>query len=110
MERKRRNYSKEFKAKVALEALRKREILQELAKTYDLPPNQIVSWKKVIQIELPELFSRKKDKKVESSPHIPKHSKFFIIVRNGHVYKAWWCLATMILCSLLNTVFQFFNH
>jgi len=54
MGRKRRNFSKEFKAKVALEALRKREILQELAKKHDLYPNQIVSLKKSIQGELPE--------------------------------------------------------
>ena len=67
MGRKRRNFSKEFKAKVALEALRERETLQELAKKYDLHPNQIVSWKKVIQSELPELFSRKKDKKIEDT-------------------------------------------
>lgn len=67
MGRKRRNFSKEFKAKVALEALRERETLQELAKKYDLHPNQIVSWKKVIQGELPELFSRKKDKKIEDT-------------------------------------------
>ena len=67
MGRKRRNFSKEFKAKVALEALRERETLQELAKKYDLHPNQIERWKKVIQSELPELFSRKKDKKIEDT-------------------------------------------
>jgi len=62
MSRKRRNFSKEFKAKVALEALRERETLQELGKKYELHPNQIVSWKKVIQGELPGLFSRKKER------------------------------------------------
>ncbi|MEM7373832.1 MAG: transposase [Bacteroidota bacterium] len=65
MKRKRRSFSKEFKAKVGLEALRERETLQELAKKYELHPNQIVSWKKVIQGELPGLFSRKKDKESE---------------------------------------------
>ena len=35
MSRKRRSFSKESKAKAALEALRKRETLQELAKKYE---------------------------------------------------------------------------
>lgn len=62
MSRKRRSFSKEFKAKVALEALRERETLQELARKYDLHPNQIIGWKKVIQGELPHLFAGKKQK------------------------------------------------
>lgn len=62
MSQKRRSFSKEFKAKVALEALRERETLQGLAKKYELHPNQIVSWKKVIQGELPGLFSGKRER------------------------------------------------
>ena len=61
MGKKRRSFSKEFKAKVALESLRERETLAELAKKYDLHPNQIISWKKHLQSEMGSLFSRKKD-------------------------------------------------
>lgn len=63
MRKKRRSFSKEFKAKVALEALRERETLSELANRYDLHPNQIISWKKHLQAEMASLFSRKGDKK-----------------------------------------------
>lgn len=43
--RARRNHSPAFKAKVALEAVRGEKTLAELAKQYDVPPNQITDWK-----------------------------------------------------------------
>ncbi len=49
MARKRRKFSAEFKHRVALEAVSERKTLTELAQDYDLHPNQIVQWKKVLQ-------------------------------------------------------------
>jgi transposase-like protein len=43
--RPRRNHSAAFKAKVALEAVRGEKTLAELAKQYDVHPNQITDWK-----------------------------------------------------------------
>jgi len=43
--RPRRNHSPAFKAKVALEAIRGEKTLAELAKQYDVHPNQITDWK-----------------------------------------------------------------
>ena len=43
---KRRNFSAQFKAKVALEALRGEHTLSELAARYELHPNMITNWKK----------------------------------------------------------------
>ena len=43
--RPRRNHSPAFKAKVALEAIRGAKTLAELAKQYDVHPNQITDWK-----------------------------------------------------------------
>lgn len=63
MAKKRRSFTKEFKAKVALEALQERETLQELAQRYELHPNQIISWKKHLKSHMAELFSRKKEEK-----------------------------------------------
>lgn len=57
--RKRRSFSKEFKAKVALEALRERETLAELASRYGVHPNQISSWKRQVRQALPEIFNGK---------------------------------------------------
>jgi len=46
MRRPRRNFSSEFKVRVALEALRERHTLSELAEKFTLHPNQISEWKK----------------------------------------------------------------
>jgi transposase-like protein len=43
--RPRRNHSPAFKAKVALDAIRGEKTLAELAKLYDVHPNQITDWK-----------------------------------------------------------------
>ena len=45
MRRPRRNHSPQFKAKVALAAIRGDKTLAELAEAFDLHANQIVQWK-----------------------------------------------------------------
>jgi transposase-like protein len=45
----RRKFSSEFKARVALEALRERESIETLCKKFDLHPNQIFQWKKTLK-------------------------------------------------------------
>jgi transposase len=44
--RPRRKFSAEFKAKVAIEAIKERNSIEELARKYELHPNQISLWKK----------------------------------------------------------------
>ncbi len=44
--KKRQRFDKAFKAKVTLDALREELTLQEIAKKYDVHPNQISLWKK----------------------------------------------------------------
>ena len=45
MKRTRRKFSNEFKAKVAIEALKERETLSKLALRFELHQNQISQWK-----------------------------------------------------------------
>jgi len=58
----RRKFSKEFKAKVVLEALKERETLESLAKKYELQPAQISLWKSQAMINFSVLFSGDKPK------------------------------------------------
>ncbi len=46
MARKRRRFTAEFKARVALEALRERDTIQVIAARYELHPNQVTIWKR----------------------------------------------------------------
>ena len=55
---KRTRYSSEFKAKVALEALREDATVPELARRHDVHPNQIYAWKKQVQDNVASLFAR----------------------------------------------------
>ena len=55
---KRTRYSADFKAKVALEALREELTLAELGKKYSLHPNMISNWKRVAIENLASGFER----------------------------------------------------
>jgi len=62
MKRTRRKFSPEFKARVALEALKEDKTLQELASKYELHPNQISAWKLDFIANASVVFEKKKDK------------------------------------------------
>jgi transposase-like protein len=53
----RRKFSGDFKARVALEALRGDKTIQEIASKHKLHPNQISSWKRQAIEGLAEVFS-----------------------------------------------------
>ena len=57
MSRKRRNHSPDFKAKVALAAIKGDETLIELAKRYQINANLIVKWKKLLLENSAEVFA-----------------------------------------------------
>lgn len=65
MRQKRRKFSSEFKSKVAIEALKERYSLSELAERFELHPNQISQWKQEFLEKSSTVFDRKKDKSAE---------------------------------------------
>ncbi len=72
MERKpRRNFSSDFKAKVVIEALKERSSMEELARKYELHPNQISTWKKDFLEKAATVFedssSRKEERQQEQA-------------------------------------------
>lgn len=59
---KRKRYSAEFKAKVALEAISGEHTLSELATRYDLHQNMIATWKRQAIENMVETFSSKAER------------------------------------------------
>ena len=55
----RRNFSADFKAKVALEALVGDQTLADLAAKHDVHPNMIAQWKRQAKENLPDVFAKK---------------------------------------------------
>jgi transposase-like protein len=63
MSTQRKQYSAEFKARVALEALKGLKTVNELASTYGVHPTQIAHWKNRLQKEMPDIFSVRRAKR-----------------------------------------------
>ena len=57
MTKQRNHYSAEFKAKVALAAIKGQQTINEIASIYAVHPNQVMHWKKQALEALPETFS-----------------------------------------------------
>ena len=53
----RRRYTAQFKAKVAMEALRGDRTIQTIAAKHEVHPNQVSGWKRQAQAGLQELFA-----------------------------------------------------
>jgi len=60
--RKRKQYPKELKARVALEAIREEKTIAELSAEYEIHSNMITKWKKQLHDNIADVFSRKNDR------------------------------------------------
>ena len=74
---KRTRYSAEFKAKVALEAIKGEQTISELGSHYGLHPNMITNWKRQAIKNLAETFSTKAERtRTNDDPQIKElHAK-----------------------------------
>lgn len=75
MRRPRRNHSPEFKAKVALAALRGDKTLAELAEQFDLFPIQISEWKNQLAESAGLVFSKAKQPTMSEDEIKTLHAK-----------------------------------
>ena len=65
MKEKRKRHEPEFKARVALEALKGEKTIQQIAKEYEIHPVQVSDWKKAMMERMPEIFSSGRKKSPE---------------------------------------------
>ena len=56
MQKQRKNYSAELKAKIALEAIKGQRTVNEIALHYGVHPNQVGQWKKQVLEAVPDFF------------------------------------------------------
>ena len=66
----RKNYSASFKAKVALEAIKKDKTISQLSSEYGVHSNQINQWRKRMLEELPYIFSKNRQKKRKNAEEL----------------------------------------
>ena len=59
-EKKRKNFSSQFKAKVALEAIRGVKTVTEIAQAFSVHPTQVGQWKKELQEQASAIFDSKR--------------------------------------------------
>jgi len=68
MQKKRTRHSQEFKAKVAIEALKEQKTINEIASQYQIHPNQVTRWKSELVEGAGKVFEDKRTKKQDDKP------------------------------------------
>jgi len=89
---KRKRYSADFKAKVALDAIKGEQTISELGTRYGLHPNMITNWKRQAVENLAETFSTKAERtRTDDDPQIKElHAKIGqLIVERDFLAKAF---------------------
>jgi len=66
----RRKIDATLKAKVALEAIKGEKTVSEIAAKFEVHPNQVTQWRKIVVESLPSLFSRRKKKEDRESEEL----------------------------------------
>ena len=67
---KRKKYPKEFKARVALEALKDEKSIAEISSEYEVHSNMVTKWKKQLKDNMSDLFIRKNEQEPDAERRI----------------------------------------
>lgn len=88
MSKKRRTFTAEFKSKVALEALKELETINQIASRYDVLPVQVSQWKSQLIKSLPEVFS-KGSKKSDEAEQENREARLFQKIGQLEMERDW---------------------
>jgi transposase len=89
MSKKRRSFGAEFKAKVALEALKEQETINQIASRYDVLPAQVSQWKAQLLKNLPQTFSSGKKEAETEADWKKREEKLFQKIGQLEVERDW---------------------
>ena len=64
----RRQLSNEFKAKVAIEAVKEAKTINEIASEHEVHPSQVKEWKRILLEGVPRIFEGARVRKKEEEP------------------------------------------
>jgi len=73
MKKQRRKHTPEFKARIALEAIRGVKTISEIAAEFEIHPVMVGNWKKEMLENLPSLFEQKNVKKEKDLDRETEH-------------------------------------
>ena len=66
----RKRYDGQFKAQVAIEAIKNQQTTAQIASEYGVHPNQVSQWKKQVLDQLPQLFTNGRSKATADSDQL----------------------------------------
>lgn len=72
----RKSYTAEFKARVALEAIKEESTIAEIASKYEVHPNQVMTWKKNFTENASKLFIDKRTKKAKKHAEVKEEGLY----------------------------------
>ena len=70
MKRHRRQFSTDWKAKIALEAIKGQRTIQEIASHYEIHPNLVTHWKRQLLERAAEIFSSGKTQEAKADEEL----------------------------------------
>jgi transposase-like protein len=70
--KKRKQYPKEFKARVALETIKGEKTIEQISSEYEVHSNMVTKWKKQLQENIGDIYMRKNDREPNDQELIDK--------------------------------------